>query len=128
MNRKSWIILLAAYAAGVLATFAQFAVPPVLPALRAQFGMSYTQAGMLMSLFAVATLVFAAPCGFVIQRWGVRRVGLLGFLLLAAGAGLLPGGPELRGVPGRPRRPGHRLRPGWRSRPPPPSASSCPGR
>ncbi|MDR3670660.1 MAG: MFS transporter [Holophaga sp.] len=88
MNRKSWLILLVAYGCGVLATFAQFSVPPILPSLRVQFGMSYTQSGMLMSLFAIATLFFATPCGFIIHRYGVRRVGLLGFILMMLGLGV----------------------------------------
>lgn len=83
-----WRIVLVAYAVGVLVTFAQFAVPPILPALRERLAIDYGQAGMLMTVFAIATLIFATPCGVVIQRYGVRRVGLAGLVILTAGLGV----------------------------------------
>ncbi|NDV13442.1 MFS transporter [Crenobacter caeni] len=85
MQGRHWLILWVAFLCGVLATFAQFAVPPVMPALFERYGISYTEAGLLMSMFAIATLLFATPCGFIIPRYGVRNVGLAGLLLIMAG-------------------------------------------
>jgi predicted MFS family arabinose efflux permease len=84
MNR-SWTIIWVAFAVGVIATFVQCAVSPLMPVLQSRFGLSYANAGMLMSMFAFATLACATPCGFVIQRYGVKPVGLFGMALLFLG-------------------------------------------
>ncbi|WP_206918717.1 CynX/NimT family MFS transporter [Alicyclobacillus acidoterrestris] len=73
-----WLIFSIAFSAGVIATLVQFSVPPVLPLLQARFATPYAETGLLMSLFALATLLSAVPGGFVVQRYGVRTVGLVG--------------------------------------------------
>jgi predicted MFS family arabinose efflux permease len=85
---KDWWIIWVAFAAGVIATFAQCSITPLLPVLQERFQLSYANAGMLMTIFALATLIFAAPCGLVIQRYGVKCVGLWGLVLLFAGLAL----------------------------------------
>ncbi|WP_428565178.1 MAG: MFS transporter [Solidesulfovibrio sp. DCME] len=86
--KKDWLIIGVAFAVGVLATFVQCSVTPLLPVLKDRFGLSYADAGLLMTLFALATLVCATPCGLVIQRFGERRVGLWGLASMAAGLAL----------------------------------------
>lgn len=85
--KNNWSILWVAFSVGVLATFVQFAVPPLLPFLQEQFALNYTEAGLLMTVFALATLICAAPCGLTIQRYGVKKVGLTGLCLLFIGVG-----------------------------------------
>ncbi|WP_300158613.1 MFS transporter [Solidesulfovibrio sp.] len=87
--KKDWWIIWVTFAVGVIASFVQCSVTPLLPVLQDRFQLSYANAGMLMTLFALAALVFATPCGLVIQRCGVRRVGLWGLLLLCCGLGLI---------------------------------------
>jgi MFS family permease len=74
-----------AFSAGVLATFVQFSIPPILPLLKNQYQVTYTNSALLMSLFALATVLSAVPGGFIVQKYGVRRIGLLGLGLLFIG-------------------------------------------
>lgn len=85
MTRKSWSILWVAFLAGVIATFVQFSIPPVMPLLQSKFQLSYTDSALLMSLFALATLLAAVPGGFIVQRYGVRNIGLLALAILLLG-------------------------------------------
>ena len=68
------------------------AIPLLLPLVRADLGISFTQAGMLS---AVATLSYAAgqiPAGFLADRYGPRRpffIGLFGWSLLSMCFGLI---------------------------------------
>lgn len=77
MNRSFWSILWVAFIAGVAATIVQFSIPPVLPVLRANFEATYANSALLMSLFALMTLISAVPSGFIIQKYGDRFVGFI---------------------------------------------------
>lgn len=85
MTRSSWLIIWAAFFAGVIATFVQFSIPPLMPLLQSKFQLSYTDSALLMSLFALATLLAAVPGGFIVQRYGVRNIGLLALGILFLG-------------------------------------------
>lgn len=85
MQRSEWMILWAAFSAGVLATIVQFSIPPIMPLIKDQYEVTYTSSALLLSLFALATLLSAVPGGFIVQRYGVRNIGLLGFVLLLFG-------------------------------------------
>ncbi|WP_171038176.1 MFS transporter [Aquibacillus sediminis] len=85
MTKSSWGILWVAFSAGVIATLVQFSVPPVMPVLQAQFDVTYMNSALLMSLFALMTLLAAVPGGFIVQKYGERAVGLLGIAVLFAG-------------------------------------------
>ena len=85
MSRSSWLVLSAAFSAGVIATLVQFSIPPILLLMKDQYGLTYTDSALLMSLFALATLLSAVPSGFVVQRHGVRKIGLLGIGIMFMG-------------------------------------------
>ena len=85
MSNSSWMVLWAAFSAGVVATLVQFSIPPILPLMKDQYGLTYTDSALLMSLFALATLLSAVPGGFVVQRHGVRKIGLLGIGIMFMG-------------------------------------------
>jgi|GEM_PF-2734935 len=85
MSRSSWPIVWTAFGAGVVATIIQFSIPPILPLLQNQHDISYTNSGLLMSLFALTTLLTAVPSGFVIQKHGVRKIGVIGLAILLLG-------------------------------------------
>ena len=70
-----------------------FKVPPLIPALGRDLGLSASDAGALMSVYAVAGLVVAAgPTSWLLARLHPKRTVSLGCALSAAGA--------LVGVPG----------------------------
>ncbi|HUL65930.1 MAG TPA: MFS transporter [Burkholderiaceae bacterium] len=58
--------------------FFQLVLPPLFPWLMKDFGLSFTQAGFLMTVFFVISGVGQAVAGFVVDRLGARPVLLFG--------------------------------------------------
>ncbi len=63
---------------------------PLMPMIRSDLHLSYTQAGMVMSAFAIANGVSQLPAGWLADRFGPRLMVALGVSGVAA-AGLLLG-------------------------------------
>ena len=57
-------------------------VAPILPLYALEFGVSYTAAGALITGFALARLMFSLLGGVAGDRFGARRIGIGGALLL----------------------------------------------
>lgn len=78
----------------ILAHFAHHlltALPaPMLPMIRSEFALDYTQAGMVVSAFSLAYGIGQLPAGWVTDRIGARVVIMLGICGVAA-AGVLVG-------------------------------------
>lgn len=72
--------------------FYSVAFPPIIPLLVADFGISYGEAGLLLSVFFAMYSIFQLPAGLLADRVGKRRllvvglVGMAGGILLAATA------------------------------------------
>jgi MFS transporter, FSR family, fosmidomycin resistance protein len=71
--------------------FYQLTLPPLLPVLKLAFGVSYTDLGLLVSAFYVASGLAQTPAGFLVDRLGARRVlvgglALYGFAIALIGA------------------------------------------
>ncbi len=60
-------------------------VPPILNLIISDFGLSYAQAGLLMSLFALPGVLVAIPSGIISDRFGVKRVGAASLVLMITG-------------------------------------------
>src|SRR5438874_2535305 len=76
-----------------LSHFFQLVLPPLFPLLKADFGVTYTTLGALVSVFYVASGLCQFGAGFAVDRFGARPVLLGGIGLLAGGAlvaGLMP--------------------------------------
>ncbi|HEX9180383.1 MAG TPA: MFS transporter [Burkholderiales bacterium] len=69
--------------------FFHLMLPPLFPWLMADFSLSFTQAGALMTVFFVVSGVGQALAGFVVDRYGARRVLFSGIALLAVSAVIL---------------------------------------
>ena len=82
----SWVILTVVYLASVAAPLHQMKVPPLIPLLMDEFQISLSQAGMLMSVFAVTGLFLALPTGLILQKIGPKITGLIALASLSLGA------------------------------------------
>jgi MFS family permease len=85
-QRRAWLVMLAAYLAGVVVALNQFKVPPVMPALLAELSMDTAMGGWLMSSFAVAGILLGLPAALIFSRLGPRRAGLLALGCTVAGS------------------------------------------
>jgi len=65
-------------------------LPPLFPWLMRDFSLSFTEAGLLMTVFFIVSGVGQAVAGFVVDRVGARPVLFFGIGLLAF-SGLLLG-------------------------------------
>ena len=66
--------------------FSQLLLAPLFPWLKDDFNASYTQLGLLLTIFFVTSTGVQAASGFVVDRFGPRPVLLLGLSLLGLAA------------------------------------------
>jgi MFS family permease len=87
----AWLVLAVLLLFSVAAPLNQNKVPPIMPILIKELGLSVSSAGLLMSVFAVTGLILALPAGLIYQKAGARVTGLLagGSILLGAALGAL---------------------------------------
>ncbi len=74
--------------------FFQLVLPPLFPFLKTEFGVGYTELGLMMTLFYVSSGLMQTPAGFLVDRFGARAVLFLGLGLQASATlffGLAPG-------------------------------------
>jgi MFS transporter, FSR family, fosmidomycin resistance protein len=73
--------------------FFQLTLPPLFPLLRDDFGVTYIQLGLVMSLFYASSGIGQTVSGFLVDHFGARRVLPTGMALVASAmalAGLAP--------------------------------------
>ena len=58
---------------------------PLLPFVRAEYGVSYTEIGLELALFNIVSTVLQTPVGFLVDWLGARVLLILGFMI-GAGA------------------------------------------
>ncbi|MEJ2211459.1 MAG: MFS transporter [Anaerolineae bacterium] len=85
-KRSAWLVMVAAFLAGVAMTVNQFKVPPVLPTLLSAFRLDLAAGGWLMSVFSVAGILLSIPVAVVVSRAGLKRAGLVALGCAVAGA------------------------------------------
>jgi MFS transporter, FSR family, fosmidomycin resistance protein len=84
-RRDARVIGLVGVAHG-LSHFFQLALPPLFPLLRAEFDVSWTLLGALVSVFYAASGIVQFIAGFWVDRFGARPVLLAGMAFVAGGA------------------------------------------
>lgn len=70
--------------------FFQLVLPPLFPFLKDEFAVSYTELGLVMTLFYATSGILQTPAGFLVDRIGARNV-LIGGLAIFCTAILLYG-------------------------------------
>ena len=60
------------------------ALPPLFPILRDDLGASYAALGFLVTMFNITTGAAQIPAGFLVDRFGARRLLLLGLGIMGA--------------------------------------------
>ncbi len=71
-----------------------YLLPPILPLLKADFGVGYAALGLIMTVFNLASGLTHVPMGFLVDRLGARRLLLWGVAvstLAYVGMGAYPG-------------------------------------
>jgi FSR family fosmidomycin resistance protein-like MFS transporter len=85
LRRDASLIGLVGIAHGI-SHFSQLLLPPLFPWLKDEFGVSYAQLGLLLTVFFVVSCAVQALSGFVVDRFGPRPVLFAGLGLLAVSA------------------------------------------
>ncbi len=96
-RRDAEVIGLVALAHGT-SHFFHLMLPPLFPWLMADFSLSYTQAGFLMTMFFVVSGIGQALAGFVVDRVGARPVLMFGIGTLAVSGLLLAASTSYAGL------------------------------
>jgi MFS family permease len=78
--------------------FFHLLLPPLFPWLMPEFGLSFTQAGFLMTVFFIISGVGQALAGFVVDRVGARPVLLFGVSMLTVSALVLAAADSYAGL------------------------------
>ena len=84
MMRRNVQVLALIGSGHAVSHFYLLALPPLFPLLRDELDVSYAALGLLVTLFNVATGVAQVPAGFLVDRFGARRLLLLGLALMGA--------------------------------------------
>lgn len=82
LREDATVISLVGFAHGT-SHFFHFMLPPLFPWLMKDFGLTFTQVGLTMSVFFVVSGVGQAVAGFVVDRFGALRVLCGGITLLS---------------------------------------------
>ena len=83
-QRAAWIVVLA----GGVAALQVGKLPPALPALQAELGLTLVQSGFLLSMVQLAGMSLAVFMGLLADGMGLRRSMVRGLCLLALASGL----------------------------------------
>ncbi len=79
------MVLAGLFVALVVIVFARLAYGMLLPAMRADLGMSYQQAGLLGTITALGYLALVLAGGVAAARWGAKQAVVLGLFVVAVG-------------------------------------------
>jgi FSR family fosmidomycin resistance protein-like MFS transporter len=85
LRQDAAVIGLVGLAHGV-SHFSQLLLPPLFPWLKDAFGVTYTQLGLLLTIFFVVSCAVQTASGFIVDRFGPRPVLFAGLTLIGLAA------------------------------------------
>lgn len=90
-GRYGWVVLAVVWLCGFVAPLNMVKVTALSPVLMASFGIDEALMGTIMSLFYVLGIVMAFPAAGIVNKYGVRNVGIVSLILAIVGglAGVL---------------------------------------
>jgi len=84
-SRYRWVILILSFVCMLGFAFSLQSVPPILTLIIKELDLTHTEAGLLMSLFALPTVFLAVLFGSLSDRWGPFKMGVISLILVTAG-------------------------------------------
>ncbi|MCK5664028.1 MAG: MFS transporter, partial [Thiotrichaceae bacterium] len=88
LNKFAWVILAIVYLATVSSGIMMNKIGPSIPVLVDIFDINLSQAGLLMSVYALTAVLLAIPAGIMLNRFGQRKIAVAAFLSLIIGSGI----------------------------------------
>ena len=85
LRANRWFILCVLFVARFALGFQFQSAGSLAPFMVEDFGVDYTQVGMLVGLFMIPGLLLTIPAGFIGKRFGDKRMVLFGLALMVAG-------------------------------------------
>lgn len=86
--RRDGLVISLVGAAHFTSHILQLALPPLFPILHAQFGVSFTELGLVVTLFYATSGFGQAYAGVLVDRYGAHRLLLAGIVLSSLGVAL----------------------------------------
>lgn len=80
-----WAAVWGVYAAGLAAAAYMTKVPPALPAIRGELGLSLVESGLVATTFNVVGMLAGMAAGVICDRFGHKRLTLAGLAVLTVG-------------------------------------------
>jgi len=87
--RKRWEILGVIYLGILTFGVVMQSVPPILNLVISEFGLMHSQAGLLMSFFALPGIVVSIPAGILADRYNPKIIVLISLALVTGGAAIV---------------------------------------
>ena len=80
-----WGILALVLAAQTVANVGPLGIPAIASLIRADLGLTLTQAGSFISAYYIGPILMSLPAGTMADHWGIARTLILGQVVIAAG-------------------------------------------
>jgi MFS family permease len=77
-----WVILGTLFSLHVLTSAGQFSIPPVLPFIKEDLGLNYTQVGLFTSSSYLGSALTATFAGWTVDSLGIKKMVVLGTILM----------------------------------------------
>lgn len=81
---KKYNVLFLCWLGWILIYLCRSIIPPLLPILTKEFGMTHAESGMLETLYLTGYILVKIPVGLMVNKLGVRRtliIGILGYAI-----------------------------------------------